>query len=173
MLVAFGGMVWCAGFFFGPRHFFTAWLPGGGEARYRVRRWGDTFTWVNPADKTHKVVFPLDQQFARAAKRGLNYTGDVATGLLLKWDHHKAGWLETDGRLVATKLGDGRELNLANATKQAAYGWLEPYILPLAAGALVALIVVGIVVWKVWRGQGSKEDVEAAAAVVRVNLGLF
>jgi len=165
--MTFAALAWAANFLFGPRHFFTAWMPGGGQARYRVKRWGDTFTWQNPADKEHKVVFPLDRRFARATKRGLDYVGDTATGLLLAWDHHKPGWLETDGRIIAAKLGDGREKNLASATNQSKLGWLEPYILPALLLACLALCVIGFVLYKMYATHkpADEQDVEAARGI--------
>lgn len=173
VIALFAALAWAANFLFGPRHFFTAWMPGGGQARYRVKRWGDTFTWTNPADKHHQVVFPLDRTFARATKRGLDYIGDVATGLLLAWDHHKPGWLETDGRIVAAKLGDGREKNLASATNQSALGWLEPYVMPLLVAALAAICVIAFAMWKIYKGQQPPEPQDLEAAIVLPFLGLW
>lgn len=152
VLALIGGAWYAIYRFMGPQHYFTVWLPGGGEKRFKMKTLGEKFTWTDPTD-AKPVIFPLDPTFARATKKGMRYYGDAATGLLVRWDHHEPGWLELDGKLVAVKLKDGREQNLAAATNAGKYDAFLPYIPMILGGILVALIVIGYFMYQVYHGQ--------------------
>lgn len=127
---------------------FTVWTKAGGEYVYKIKRQMDAFLWSFPDDKERKVLFPIVPTFGRSGRKGTCYTGDADTGLLLKWDHHKKGWIEVDGEVVAAKLCDGREKKIARGSGDDKYAWAQQYVLPVLIVVLIVVLVIAYMVYQ-------------------------
>lgn len=153
VLSGVGASVWMLSELLLPRHYFTLWTVAGGEIRLRIKNLAGLFHTKDPGDGKG-ITFVMDPAFGRAGKRGMRYTGDAATGLLLRWDHTTRSWQEQDPKYVFAALEDGREGKLVTSTDPGLSKYAGLFVI-LGGMALVALAIIGYFVYKVYGAVGA------------------